>query len=320
MSLLFLVLLLVLAVAIIIYLWRRRAQPAVITGAGADGLYGIEFFEKDGTKRCKFYTDKDQKYVNETTEEGCELIKKLIAKTKEILDDLEKTLSAEELAKGESIYRNQPSRSVTGQRGHALSATWSMDEYNDKGFQYHYIKNKSIQRYTETYDMLQMAYNDGWRLPCPMAEVKVISVGGGPGFELLAFKDFCEKHFPRAKCKFVSMDLAPTWRPYVEALGFEFRTGDVNSDEAIALMQEHDIVIFSYVLKHYAPVGLINRIWTKPGPDVIFVNTRFGYNIFEDEPGNGVNYRVHKLAKKHYRNIYLTPVRQERLFASVNDW
>lgn len=357
----FAIFLLLFAVAITLAVWRYRTKQmngamtaiggaAILGAAESAPLYGIKYYERDGERRCKFYNDKDQKYENDTGAAGCELIEKLTAKTEAILSDLAKELSEDDLKRGEAIYRDQPSRSVTGRRGDALSATWSMDEYNDRGFQYHYIKNKSIQRYTETYDMLQMAYNHGWRLPCPMSignvwnpapdgdesrrRVKIISVGGGPGFELLAFKDFCEKNFPGIECEFVSMDMAPTWRPYVEALGFKFQVGDVNTDEAIDHMQTYNIVIFSYVLKHYAPASIVSRIWTideskyklppgavaPHGPEAIFVNTRFTQNIFEDEAGADKLYKVHQLAKKHYRNILLTPIRQERLFASVNDW
>jgi|EP01043_Picozoa_sp_COSAG02_P079516 hypothetical protein len=40
--------------------------------------------------------------------------------------------------------------------------------------------------------------------------------------ELLAFRKFFELRAPEVKVELLSLDLQPTWRPYVEAMGMGF--------------------------------------------------------------------------------------------------
>jgi hypothetical protein len=40
--------------------------------------------------------------------------------------------------------------------------------------------------------------------------------------ELLAFRKFFELRAPDVKVELLSLDLQPTWRPYVEAMGMGF--------------------------------------------------------------------------------------------------
>jgi hypothetical protein len=47
-------------------------------------------------------------------------------------------------------------------------------------------------------------------------------VTGGGADELLAFRKFFELRAPDVKVELLSLDLQPTWRPYVEAMGMGF--------------------------------------------------------------------------------------------------
>ena len=93
---------------------------------------------------------------------------------------------------GERIYANKPTlKSKAG-------VTWSQDEYGHPGLQRMYLKMKSYQRYTETFSLLERAE----RLGVFDAElssskespelIRVAALGGGPGYELLAFRHFFE--------------------------------------------------------------------------------------------------------------------------------
>ena len=101
----------------------------------------------------------------------------------------------------ERIYAQKPNLGAHG-------VTWSQENYAHKGLQIEYLRLKSIQRFTETWAALQRCYNAGGfaylETPavaeegeCPGDEgagedtiYRVASLGGGPGFELLAIKAF----------------------------------------------------------------------------------------------------------------------------------
>lgn len=70
--------------------------------------------------------------------------------------------------------------------------TWSDAEYGHAGLQGTYLRLKSVQRFTEAWALCERAAARGafserlLRAP----SVRVVSIGGGPGFELLAFDLF----------------------------------------------------------------------------------------------------------------------------------
>ncbi|MEO0716096.1 MAG: hypothetical protein AAFY58_03790, partial [Planctomycetota bacterium] len=59
--------------------------------------------------------------------------------------------------------------------------------------------------------------------------------GGGPGYELLAFDQFLQNtlHYSGKAPTFASFDRQPSWAPYVELLGYDFKQWDVHSSDAI---------------------------------------------------------------------------------------
>ena len=139
--------------------------------------------------------------------------------------------------------------------------TWSQQNYGHLGLQAEYLRLKSIQRLTEGWAAMQRAYNAGAfrHLMGPSdggggVPFRVASFGGGPGFEMVAVRAFCERFLPRARPEMVSLDLATEWAPCAEALGFRFNEWDVNDGEGVlrkAGMERIDLALISYVLYHY---------------------------------------------------------------------
>jgi hypothetical protein len=110
-------------------------------------------------------------------------------------------------------------------RGTSALATWSQEEYANLGLQREYLRFKSIQRFTETWALLERASKRGLFAPQLAASaaaedldsddggggggggggdggghgvepLRVGSVGGGPGFELYAMEKWFESFCP----------------------------------------------------------------------------------------------------------------------------
>ena len=126
-----------------------------------------------------------------------------------------------------------------------------------------YLRLKSFQRFTETWAMLERCGAAGLFESGGFASkgggLRVVSLGGGPGYELLAYDWFdrcctmvgdkaCDAHVagradewaqltPRKvgdDTTFVSLDLQASWDTYVYKLGYEFAQWDVHATDAEA--------------------------------------------------------------------------------------
>ena len=64
-------------------------------------------------------------------------------------------------------------------------------------------------------------------------KLRVASLGGGPGFELLAVRAFLERECPETALDLISLDLEESWRPCAEELGVRFSVWDVNDGEGL---------------------------------------------------------------------------------------
>ena len=137
---------------------------------------------------------------------------------------------------GEEIYFDKPSMKKLGM-------TWSREDYQRLGFQFYYLKFKSIQRFTETYAMLERAHSMGL---LNLSEINTVSLGGGPGFELEAFRVYLQEKSPSIPFTGTVVDLENTWKPYVEELGFSFQQGDFNKkQDVVNAVKNKNIVLFS---------------------------------------------------------------------------
>ena len=137
------------------------------------------------------------------------------------------------LARGAAIYAQKPNL-----RRHGV--TWSQADYADSGLQAQYVRFKSIQRFTETFAALQHAARAGvWRWlwardSHDAAELRVASLGGGPGFELLAAREFFRGgDAAAARVRTASLDLEASWRALAEALGHRFCEWDVHDGASL---------------------------------------------------------------------------------------
>lgn len=162
------------------------------------------------------------------------------------------------VTEGQQIYARKPNM---GEH----DVTWSQREYGHLGLQKEYIRYKSVQRLTEAWACLQRARHAGVfaSLDAEMARagtgtikrpfLRWASLGGGPGFELLAVKWFFERHYPTYDLDLVSLDLEGSWRASAEGLGLRFNEWDVNDGEGLeaAAGGPVDFALASYVLKMY---------------------------------------------------------------------
>ena len=121
----------------------------------------------------------------------------LLKRNKDLIDATDDPTRA--IREGESIYANKPTlKSKAG-------VTWSQDEYSHPGLQRMYLKMKSYQRYTETFSLLERAERLGvFKQDLGEAKderglIRVAALGGGPGYELLAFRHFFESRKPDVK-------------------------------------------------------------------------------------------------------------------------
>jgi hypothetical protein len=209
--------------------------------------------ENDNNGICEYYQDRTKKYPFYTSEEGYNLLQRLLdinvlllaANMKMILANDDPQFFA---AQGELIYEMKPSLK-------AYNKTWSQEEYGHPGLQRTYIKLKSFQRFTETWATLERSAAEGLfdvHKGSDGKPLRVASIGGGPGYELLAMKMFFEKYLPDVQLELISLDLCPSWRGYVEALGFQFVQWDIHDGNLLNVlnMSPGDLtyVIISYVL------------------------------------------------------------------------
>ena len=93
---------------------------------------------------------------------------------------------------------------------------------------------------------------DEWKESGKSRPLRVASIGGGPGYELLAMQMFFERFAPGVQLELVSLDLCPSWRKYVETLGYRFEHWDIRSGGLLEKLGmaagDLDYVIISYVL------------------------------------------------------------------------
>jgi hypothetical protein len=109
------------------------------------------------------------------------------------------------ISEGKQIY-SEKKHLIAGVPGQP-KVTWSQDEYAHPGMQIMYLKLKSFQRFTETWAMLERSARLGLfdvhrnqQFQQQTKSVRVISIGGGPGYELISYERFfrrCLKLFKK---------------------------------------------------------------------------------------------------------------------------
>jgi hypothetical protein len=199
-----------------------------------------------------YYQDRNKRYPFYTDEEvgGAALInlmsrnEVLLRKNMERLQNLaggDAAKLADLLAGGKHIYDTKPTLSAT--RGTEHLATWSQEEYGQPGLQREYLIYKSLQRFTETWALLERATVAGLFVPeflrnkkveddesdddddegkdlsssdeddddDDVQPIRVVSVGGGPGYELFATREFFARYAGSVPVQLCSLDLEQSW-------------------------------------------------------------------------------------------------------------
>lgn len=219
-----------------------------------------------------YFLDREQKWPQKTGSDGYKLLEKLWQKREECLELAKKLMQQQNLdveamiAKGEQIYANKTSKKSY--------QTWSEEEYNDFGFRFFYLKLKSTQRFVEMYNLLQRAYNmRAIQIPSTKTKLRILSLGGGPGFELFAAKEF----FKDYECELVSMDTQEEWKPFAVALGNSFIQMDFNHKDLIDMVKDkYDIILLSFVVgQHLQDYGILFKLVTSCNAIATIVNSGF---------------------------------------------
>lgn len=282
--------------------WAGRRDRAHTMEAFAGVVGPLD--ERKG--ECHYFQDRNKRWPFRCADNGRRLLLDLVRAASRLVAVADRSLDGAHnrdrlVEEGVSIYARKPNKKTE-------DVTWSQDEYDHIGFQREYLRFKSVQRFTETFALLERAFNAGAfaavGASAPDARCRVASLGGGPGFELVAVRAFFRIHFPHVVLELVSLDLASSWAPYCAELGVDFAQWDVNDGDGLlpACKGPVDFAIISYVLHHYmsnghcaawlgrwlagprpaaslppasAAVGPPEALGTAPAPRAVFISSRY---------------------------------------------
>lgn len=206
----------------------------------------------------KYYQDRNRKWPFHTNAQGAALLEQLFDDARRVIAALDAAIatSAPDDAAREAIVRSGVDIYAKKPSIRERDVTWSQTEYAHLGLQREYCRFKSVQRFTETWACLERARARG-----VFEDVgkggdgetrRVASLGGGPGFELVAVREFFKAHFPSVTLDLVSLDLEESWRASAEALGLRFFQWDMRSGKvAETCGGAVDFALASYVYKMY---------------------------------------------------------------------
>ncbi|KAJ1462801.1 hypothetical protein M885DRAFT_165253 [Pelagophyceae sp. CCMP2097] len=259
-----------------------EAEDDVAGGERCDDEGMVYAMHVDGPP-CIYFCDRFRRYRFFAKHAGLALLKGLVAANCRNLDANAVLFSddAEEAnrqrAEGYALYEEKPNLRRVGTE----IGTWSDGEYGLPGFQWMYLRLKSFQRFTETWALLERCAAAGlFDADASLClggrgadKLRVVSLGGGPGYELLAYdwfdrcfdavasgkavdmaaaaqaraKDWAalaERRPDEAAADFASLDLQPSWDTYVHSLDYGFTQWDVHADGAdSAVVGDSDRVV-----------------------------------------------------------------------------
>ncbi len=241
---------------------------------------------KDWIREDGYYPDRNRRWKSEFSDrDGYQELCLLSHEVQKLLNAnmrmMESKYSNKEIdriiRKGVEIYARKPSLKTGG-------VTWSQGDYSHLGLQREYLRYKSIQRFTETWEMLRSANNLGLLRKITdnhtSRTIRVCSMAGGPGFELYAIQRFFHKYYPYIKVEGASLDLEESWRPYAELLGFRFKLW--NTSDGKNFIQKCggkiDLAIVSYSLHMYMSgdehIKWLSELIRSGEIPLLFVNSR----------------------------------------------
>ena len=238
-----------------------------------------------------YYCDRLRKFQFRCGEFGLKLLKNLIQITKRLIkknDELFVGKTQDEISlirkKGYDLYAEKPMLKKKLEKDE-IPGTWTNEEYGYSGLQWMYIRYKSYQRFTETWSLLERCIN-GKLLNFLNTNMRIVSLGGGPGFELMAFDLFMRNihnngiNTKLPNMEYVSLDYQQNWDIYVKELGYEFNQWDIhNSDnnKIIGTNKKDIICILSNILSvcsNEKTADLLSNLFTNNKIRCILVNER----------------------------------------------
>jgi len=206
-----------------------------VAGGGRVDAAGMVYAMEDGS--CVYFCDRFRRYKFFCGPRGLGLLRDLVAVNDRMLGanaelfSEDPKLAAAQRAEGYALYEEKPNLRRRG----AEIGTWSDREYSLPGFQYFYLRLKSFQRFCESWALLERCEAAGLFDLVPLDRpLAVVSLGGGPGYELLATDRFARAILgrPAPALALASFDLQPSWKRYVDVLGYDFARWDVKAPDA----------------------------------------------------------------------------------------
>lgn len=208
-------------------------------------------YYQDLKKKWKFYSNK----------EGFDLLYLCYKETQKMLKENYRLIKEkyknpeEEIKKGYYIYSKKNSlKKNTSTYGTGEHVTWTTEEYSHLGLQRYYLIVKCFQRFTETWGQLERSKSFGL-FDNLNSEIDVGTIGGGPGFECLAYQIFFKKYYPNIKCRFHVLDLEKNWGKYVVLMGpnYNFYQWNMYKNDIYKTIgiKKLDFVMISNVLVMY---------------------------------------------------------------------
>lgn len=201
-----------------------------------------------------YYPDLKQKYKQYANKTGELLLKGLNKQMAKILKRITEQMEEQKLDvkktidEGYYIYNEKPSQGVGKDKG----ITWSDEEYGHLGFQYMYLKVKSTKRFTEVYNMLVRAHNKNYFEKFKsMKSVDIVSIGGGPSYELYALRVFFKRFYKNIHITLTTIDLNNNWKVPNKIFDVQFVQGSFYDKDVINTIHKYDLSIMSYVMFHY---------------------------------------------------------------------
>lgn len=200
----------------------------------------------------EYYQDVEKRYPFRTGPTGFRYLQELSVIVNSILISLLEQIVERgldpltEIMKGYLFYAKKPAKKYA-------SVTWTEGEYDNLGFQLVYIRIKGFQRFVEMFSLLQRLDQRDMLAPLlaglsdlGQRRVRIISVGGGPGFELYAISQYIEERYPNLvpEMELISIDPVQSWEQYNDFLGIEYIQGRFEN----VLKYARSLLIFSYVI------------------------------------------------------------------------
>ncbi|KAF1332538.1 hypothetical protein FI667_g3627, partial [Globisporangium splendens] len=140
---------------------------------------------------------------------------------------------------------------------------WRLEDYEHGGFRVVYTDKLYEARYLSMMEALSNFFATQSFKPSDGS--RIVSVGSGPGAELIAAHD----HFGNPRLKYLAVDAVEAWAGYVECLqdeSFAFRKMDLKKTKRLFELlrrRKAEVVIFAHVLVDFGEPSIVNELFKR---------------------------------------------------------